>query len=312
MPTPRAEHRESRPRAGRGGRLARVGLAGGIAFWCISGLAHAERAPKEGPQDPRIRTVVYSPRDVVRIEVHYGYHTAIELAEDERIQTLTMGDSESWEAVKDGSERRIFLKPREEGANTNMIVVTDRRTYTFALVGRSSKQPVAKDPSMTWNVRFEYPGEAPKLVDRPVALPTGTTVKVGLDPTKMNFAYRYAGSRKLVPTLLFDDGTSTYFRFENMKDLPGIFVVDPDKKEAIANYRVEGPYVVVQRVAKQFSLRIGGDLACIFNESTEGEDKGNSVNGPREQTVREDDRVPRRPGQYVRSRKTSLPERGEP
>ena len=72
-----------------------------------------ERSPKEGPQDPRIRTIVYNRRDVVRIDGTYGYHTVVELAEDEQIQGMVIGDSVAWEAEKNAAGNRISSSPRK-------------------------------------------------------------------------------------------------------------------------------------------------------------------------------------------------------
>jgi type IV secretion system protein VirB9 len=298
----------------------------GVAWLCgalgmvLAGAVHAERAPKEGPQDSRIRTVVYNPRDVVRIEVHYGYQTEIEFGDDEHIETLALGDSVSWEAVQDGSQKHLFLKPKEEHANTNLTVITDRRTYTFALVGKDARAG-AHVAAMTWRVHFEYPDATPTVVPSVSSSSSqGTGTKAAFDPRQFHLGYAYAGSRTMVPTQLFDDGTSTYFRFDRMRDLPAIFVVDEvdgEKKETLANYRIEGPYVVVERVARQFSLRIGRELTWIFNEALDVPQKGTPVNGPHERTLTEAEREPpppepRRPGHYVHSRKNALPERSAP
>lgn len=281
------------------------------AVFALAGVAHAEREPKEGPQDPRIRTVVYNPRDVVRIEVHYGYHTVIELGEDERIHTMTIGDSVAWEAVRNEAGNHIFLKPREESATTNMSVITNRRRYMFLLVGKEA----SSTSKMTFGVHFQYPEEdaaraleAQKAADREESLFVNASTSA-IDPSKLNFRYRYAGSRAMVPSLLFDDGVATYLRFDAIADLPAIFVVETngtEKKEGLANYRIEGPYVVVQRVAKQFALRKGDELTCIFNEAYPGAEKGDPVNGPRPDGVAEEGSSPRRPGQYVRRPRTTL------
>jgi len=42
--------------------------------------AVAEKQPQPGPADTRIRTVVYNPRDVVKVIGHYGFQTLIQFA----------------------------------------------------------------------------------------------------------------------------------------------------------------------------------------------------------------------------------------
>jgi type IV secretion system protein VirB9 len=70
-----------------------------------------------------------------------------------------------------------------------------------------------------------------------------------------------------VPALLFDDGQFTYFKFAPMSTPPVIFAVDPDRRESLLPPRIAGEYVVVSGVGRQFALRRGTALTCIFNES---------------------------------------------
>lgn len=290
----------------------RVGGFGLIVALALGpGLAHAERAPKAGPQDARIRKVIYSARDVVNLQVHYGFHTLVEFAQDERIGTILLGDEQSWEAKPVGLRNTLTIKALEENAPTNLTVITDRRTYTFFLRSQAATQP----SKMTWRVQFEYPEDearAREAAAQRVEIERTAYVNpdaAPVDARTLNFRYTFAGSKRMVPSLLFDDGSFTYFRFEKQSDLPAIFVVGPEKKEALANYRIEGEYVVVHRVAGQFALRIAGELTCIFNETREPSERGPSVNGPQERTAaapQEGARVvddpgpePRQPGHFV-------------
>ena len=44
-------------------------------------------------------------------------------------------------------------------------------------------------------------------------------------------------------------------------------MVNADGSEAIVNYQQQGQYLVVERLARQFTLRDGPEATCIFNES---------------------------------------------
>jgi type IV secretion system protein VirB9 len=48
--------------------------------------------------------------------------------------------------------------------------------------------------------------------------------------------------------------------------MPAIFVVDKQGKESLANSRMRGQYVVIERLARQFSLRNGKTVSCVFND----------------------------------------------
>jgi type IV secretion system protein VirB9 len=241
-----------------------------------AGAARAEKVPTLGPQDPRIRTVVYNPRDVVKIDATYGYHTVVELAPEEVIQSLVIGDSVAWEAEKSETGNRIFLKPKEDQAATNLTVITDRRTYSFAL---QASRGAAKN-KMTWRLRFEYPDEEATREER-ASLQKASFVNPDAPgkPERWNFEYSYGGKDNFRPAQLFDDGEFTYFKWKPGQELPAIFVVDEEKNEALVNSRVSGEYVVVHRVAKQFALRSGEALTCIFNEAFAPR-AGTPVNSP--------------------------------
>ena len=74
------------------------------------------------------------------------------LGDDEKIETVALGDSLAWQAVPDQSKRYLFIKPLEKDAVTNMTVVTRKRIYSFILRAdsRSARRVVFK-------VRFTYP-----------------------------------------------------------------------------------------------------------------------------------------------------------
>jgi len=44
------------------------------------------------------------------------------------------------------------------------------------------------------------------------------------------------------------------------------FAVDPDGNESVVNFRMEGKYVVIERVGSLFTLRDGNEALCLFNE----------------------------------------------
>ena len=56
------------------------------------------------------------------------------------------------------------------------------------------------------------------------------------------------------------------FRNENA-EIPAIFVVNDQGYEAIVNFRIVDEYLVIEQVAGQFTLRSGGDVVCVYNNS---------------------------------------------
>ncbi len=81
-----------------------------------------------------------------------------------------------------------------------------------------------------------------------------------------NWNYRFSGSTQLAPAHVFDDGTFTYFELAKNQAVPAIFAVDDAQgKEAVVNIRRSGNYLIVQRIAPQFTLRNGGIVTSVFN-----------------------------------------------
>lgn len=230
----------------------------------VAASAQAEKEPTPGPVDTRVRTVTYNERDVVVLRGAYGYSMIVRFANDEDVQDIAIGDKVAWRVSKAGDGHGIYLKPVEENANTNLIVRTTKRLYNFSLVGL--KVSSANDPALTNAVYFSYPqdeAEVKAAQDARSAQIVSATVR----PEDFNFNYTWSGSPDRKPLRVFDDGKFTYFQFADTSRLPAIFVVDVDGNEAIVNWHQRGPYVVVERIDRQFTLRDGDISTCVFNEA---------------------------------------------
>lgn len=290
-----------------------------LAGFLVASPALAEKRPQPGPVDSRIRTVVYSPRDVVHVLAHYGFQTLIRFADHEEIENISIGDSLAWQVVPNDRGNLLFIKPVEHDAHTNLTVVTsfpstssaggiDQRVYVFALDARGPDDH--DSPNFTWKVHFHYPeDEMQALLRQEQRRRTADDAIVGLngdgtnvDPADWNFSYSFAGDRSQVPVKIFDNGTFTYFEFDKVTDTPAIFLVGKDQKESLVNGVRQGRYLVVHRIGRQFTLRNGDVVTCIFNEAFSGEpalDQGSPVErseylrGPGKKVAR---RGPARPG----------------
>lgn len=230
-------------------------------FW-PSDAAWALRVPRPLATDDRIFTVMYSQNEVYKFVGHYGFQSSIELAPDETIATISIGDSTAWSVSPSGS--RIFLKPTEQNALTNMTVVTDKRVYHFELHPKESDDIRSKD--MMFVLRFQYP-------DTEAASVSGVTDPVPNvddldDPSKYNFNYSLTGSDEIAPIRAFDDGQFTYFQFRNKNaEVPAFFLVDREGNESLINFRTRGDFIVVERVGSRFTLRSGSEVTCVYNDA---------------------------------------------
>jgi type IV secretion system protein VirB9 len=97
-----------------------------------------------------------------------------------------------------------------------------------------------------------------------------------------NWRYLAQGDRSLLPLEVFDNGFSTVFRFPGNVRMPSLFVVNPDGKEATANYAVKGDLMQADAVARQWRLRDGNTVLCIFNEAYDaiGDNPGTGTISP--------------------------------
>jgi len=225
---------------------------------------HAAQESSTIAADNRIRTFVYNANEVYSFTGHYRYQSSIELSPDESIQSISVGDSFGWQIVPSGS--RIFLKPIDQDATTNMTVVTDKRIYLFELHAEEATD--IRDDQMIFSVRFTYPEGGG--VNDSLQLFAKNEVPNIEDTSKENYNFNYTvtGSRIISPLKIFDDGEFTYLEFRDKNaDVPAIFLVDGFGNESLINFRTTGNYIVIERVSSQYTLRHGDDVACVFNES---------------------------------------------
>jgi type IV secretion system protein VirB9 len=223
-----------------------------LLFLFAAYSVHAESVPRATVTDDRVKLLVYSPNQVYRLVAYYGYQIDIQIGDAEEIKTIAAGDSIGWQIV--GAGQHIFIKPMADGARTNLSLVTNKRTYIFDLVARS---PLRRE-DITYLIRFRYPETeafaslVPSAADK--------------DGPNFNLNYKIAGAKSIQPLHVFDDGQFTYFEFDHTRSLPAIFVVGSDGKESLVNYRMEGTYVVVERLGDFYTMRSGNETATAINQ----------------------------------------------
>lgn len=97
-------------------------------------------------------TFAYSPTQLYKIYCRRGYLTDLEFRKGETIQFVGGGDTAAWavsSATVDGVPH-LYLKPIVEVSTTNLIVVTDKRSYQ--LIVHSSDW---YNPMVTWTYAAE-------------------------------------------------------------------------------------------------------------------------------------------------------------
>ncbi|MFO2625224.1 P-type conjugative transfer protein VirB9 [Legionella pneumophila serogroup 1] len=233
-------------------------LAIGLACLLPITSSYAQNNPKPMTQDVRMKQVIYRENDVVPVHGVPFTTTQIQFAEKEEVLDIEGGDTTAWMVTHHPELGNIvFIKPTSFDSNTNMTVITNKHAYYFHL--KSSKQ-LGPTHEQTYALKFVYPEAKPR--------PTINTHKATTPPQPkvVNSSYRFSGSPQLVPKHVFDDGQFTYFELTTNGAVPAIFAVDnANGKESTVNTRREGKYIVVHRLAPQFTLRQGRLTTSVFN-----------------------------------------------
>lgn len=239
--------------------------------------------------DSRIRTLVYNANEVYELKFYYNYQSFVEFSDDEEIEMISIGEAFAWRLTPAG--KRLFIRPLEIAAHTNMTIITNKRTYHFDI--RSDEFNGKADEELVYTVRFFYPQPNQPLPIPPqlsvpnisapvpqvhsevktpfpganVADPLSPVIERNYDDSAVNFDYSLAGkSDDIVPLKVYDDGKETFLQFANNNEfIPKISLVDANGNETPLQYIIKDNYVSVPIVGRQFTLRRGASLLCIYN-----------------------------------------------
>ena len=241
-----------------------IGLAAGLMLAAPSG--HSATVPPAGKVDARVRVHAYNADDVILLRGYVGYQIHLQFAEGEEFVNLGSGDNGAFDV---GAERnRLFIKPKEARASTNLTVLTNRRAYHLDYVVSATAPAGAAARRMVYSIRFTYPEEearaaAANLQDRE----TEARMQKGTAGRASNADYWFCGSESLKPVSAHDDGVQTRLRFQARSDFPALFVQNDDGSESLLNFHVEKDEVIIHRVARRLVLRRGKLAGCIVNQS---------------------------------------------
>ena len=205
-----------------------------------------------------VQVFPYSPGALYQIYAAPGQITDIALEPGEQLigsGPVAAGDTVRW-VVGDtesgsGDSRRvhIMVKPTRSSIETNLVVNTDRRTYLIEL--RSREKPYM--PSVAWF----YPEDR---IARARALPPTPFIP---DQTERRYRYTIEGDNPpWRPINAYDDGRKVYIEFSpgiGQGEMPPLFVIGPDGKPEIVNYRAYASVLIVDRLFAAAELRLGGE-----------------------------------------------------
>lgn len=215
--------------------------------WIDANGAARQRPERDGFDAARY-VYTYAPGAIFELYANPNFISTILLEEGETLTNVAAGDTSRWQVSEASAEglngfRTILLvKPAAAGLRTNIVLVTDRRTYLVEAVSQAGEVYSAE-------IAWCYPGageETPRA-------------QVGA----LNFDYRVRVMRGVrpawTPLRVFDDGRRTWIEFaetSEASELPPLFVITGEGAELV-NYRIDGRRYMVDRVFDRAELRLG-------------------------------------------------------
>ena len=242
-------------------RACRVAVALGC-FGACGGVVGSSALRAE-VVDTRIRMFVYAADEVYRLKGYVGYQIDVEFEPGETFVGLGTGDLDSLTFA--AQDNHLFLKPKAGGVDTNLTVLTTRRTYHFDYAV-SEHRPDPAFGDVIYVLRFSYPAQPSVRVAERVE----HSLAAAGETHWHNLNYGYRGSPQLKPSATWDDGVQTHLKFGPQQELPAIFVRNDDGSESLVNFTIDTADIVVHRVSRQLIVRRGRLEGCIVNEGFTG------------------------------------------
>ncbi len=220
--------------------------------------------PGEGRYFNAIQNYPYTEGALYQLYAAPNHVTDVSLEMGETLKSVSAGDTVRW-VIGDtlsGSgamaQVHILVKPIEAGLVTNLVIITDRRSYHLELKSLEETYMAA----LGWS----YPhSEIRKLKQQNITARADQNglISSDLNLDKLNFAYVITGDAPdWRPYRAFDDGKKVYIEFPRdiaTGEAPPLFVLGPKDQVELVNYRMRGRYYVVDRLFKAAELRLGED-----------------------------------------------------
>lgn len=181
-----------------------------------------------------------------------------------------LSDTTRWEVAGDvwetdkGTRQIVMVKPKRQGIETNMLVMTNKRIYHFVLYSTTKEyQPM---------VRFRYPSER-KFITQNIKKVSPTVKRDNfdeLDMSKVSWNYKISipiFQRKIdwAPKRVYDDGSHTYILLPEIvlqKEFPAVW----EGSNEITNYEHHPEIhniIIINKLVEKLTLRIGGQKVTI-------------------------------------------------
>ena len=183
----------------------------------------------------------------------------------------------------------VYLKPLRQLVPQPLFIQTERTDesgkaemvpYTFEVLTRPGDLQ-ASTPNTAWGVTFTYPEreKAAKLAEaqrKRAAWLAAARERAALTPppnaapdATANWRYGYRGDAATMPDEAWDDGRTTFLRFNGNRRVPNVYRRLPDGKESIPAYAVEpdagGNTMRIAHTDTKWFIRDGDVAGCLFD-----------------------------------------------
>lgn len=271
-----------------------------IACLLFPVFSHAAAIPQSSQYDKRMQSVAYNAANTTVIKSKVGFLTTIVFADGEAVISTKAGFGEGWNV--NGEDNVVYVFPRPvvqtvdngEGSatkrvfqpeikewDTNLLVRTTKRIYSFDLVligGDEKIQPA-------YVVQYKYPQEEAKKQQEEMLI---SQKKVEEERNKKKIADSFEkanapknwdytmrvnekfDSRKISPDFAYDNGVFTYLLFNSNKTFPAPFALKNNEEQSISfDVQTKGKYrvMVLHSVNDKFVLRYGDSVVGVENKS---------------------------------------------
>jgi P-type conjugative transfer protein TrbG len=223
--------------------------------------ANARRRPDAAAFTDATQIYDYAPGALYEVYGAPGFISTVLLEPGEAIVTVAAGDTTRWmvEQASGGdmetSRAMLLIKPTRADIRTNIVLVTDRRTYSIEAIAV---------PGQTYSAQtaWRYPMDAnAELAGGPAAV------------RQLNFDYRIRTVRgfapRWLPVRVYDDGAKTFIEFPPemaTNEAPPLFI-NESGQAALVNFRVAGNLYVVDRLFDIAELRLGAESPIVVRIS---------------------------------------------
>lgn len=239
----------------------------------IAANAAATREPEPGSYLNAVQVYTFVDGSIYRLFTAPDKVSDIVLQPQEQLIAISAGDTARWvigdtvSGTDAGRQVHILVKPFSAGLKTNLIVITNRRTYHLDLQSTTRTAMAA--------ISWRYPQDDVLTKSVEAVKPDTTNIpSIAFRPESLQFNYTITGAKpSWRPVRAFDDGQKVYIEFPatiSQGELPPLYLLGAGGKAELTNYRLSGRYYIVDQIFTSAELRLGAKHQAVVRITRAG------------------------------------------